>query len=122
MCWNARLKRRKRQTMQPRRTRNNRWPFGWLLLLMLVAGHAGAGNPPPFLVDGAQQSNRITIYSEYLADPGHSLHLEDLLSGRFDDQFRPAVRSRERLEAAAEQIFEMQAVAGIDRKSTRLNS
>ena len=83
--------------MQPRRTRNNRWPFGWLLLLMLVAGHAGAGNPPPFLVDGAQQSNRITIYSEYLADPGHSLHLEDLLSGRFDDQFQPAVRSRERL-------------------------
>ena len=83
--------------MQPRRTRSNHWPTGWLLLLMLVAGHAGASNPPPFLVDDDQRSNRITIYSEYLADPGHSLHLEDLLSGRLDDQFQPAVRSRERL-------------------------
>lgn len=80
-----------------RKSASNGWLAGALLLLGVVATSARADAPPPFVVSADQASDRITIYSEYLADPAHALHLEDLLSGRHDDRFRPAVRSRERL-------------------------
>lgn len=61
----------------------------------VAAAHASA--PPPFLVQAEQHSNHLTIYSEYLTDKDQSLHLEDLVSGRYDDDFSPAARTRERL-------------------------
>lgn len=67
------------------------------LCLLWLSSATFASMPPAFLVTPEQTSNRITIYSEYLADPAEQLRLEDLLSGDYDDQFTPATRTRERL-------------------------
>jgi len=82
--------------MQSKKTRKK--PERLLLWCLLwLCSPALASLPPAFLVTPEQSSNRITIYSEYLADPEQSLQLEDLLSGVHDDGFTPATRTRERL-------------------------
>lgn len=68
-----------------------------LLTFLLLCSQAYASTPPPFLVQESQHSNRITIYSEHLADPNGELQLDDLLSGEFDDAFLPTTHARERL-------------------------
>ncbi len=83
--------------MQSKRTPSKPERHLLLWLLLLCCSPALASLPPAFLVTPEQTSNRITIYSEYLADPDQTLRLEDLLSGRYDDQFTPATATRERL-------------------------
>lgn len=53
--------------------------------------------PPPYIVHPEQESSRITVYAEYLADDPGTLALSDLLSGSHDQLFIPARRSVERL-------------------------
>jgi CheY-like chemotaxis protein len=74
-------------------------PGIWLLIAMLwlLASTAQASAPPPFVISSTPANARVTIYSEYLPDPGGDLGVEDLASGRYDTAFQPASRFVERL-------------------------
>ena len=73
----------------------------WVLCLVLASlaapGPARADTPPPYVIAGPLEPARITIYSEYLADPDGSLTVDALASGAHDRDFRPGARFVERL-------------------------
>ncbi|ASK33038.1 hybrid sensor histidine kinase/response regulator (plasmid) [Alcanivorax sp. N3-2A] len=71
------------------------WPLIVLTTLLASASHASP--PPPFVIGSLPQDARITIYSEYLPDPGGTLSVADIARGRFDGDFQPASRFVERL-------------------------
>ncbi len=75
--------------------------FALLVLFTLASVQAVASTPPPFVIAENQQSNRITIYAEHLPDPDGRINLNDLLSGQYDDDFKPATQARQRLGYAS---------------------
>ncbi|MBM1143699.1 response regulator [Alcanivorax sp. ZXX171] len=70
----------------------------WLgALLLLVAALGRADPPPPYVISSLPERARITIYSEYLPDPGGDLSVARVAAGDHEGTFRPAARFVERL-------------------------
>ncbi|MDF1820476.1 MAG: response regulator [Alcanivoracaceae bacterium] len=67
----------------------------WFVCLLLLAGATRAA-PPAYLVDSSQARDRITVYADFLADPGGQLTLNDIRTTP-DSAFTPASGSRERI-------------------------
>lgn len=67
------------------------------MLLLLFGASAHASAPPPFVISSLPDDARITIYSEYLPDPGGKLTVDQVTSGRYDREFKPASRFMQRL-------------------------
>ena len=70
----------------------------WLgAVLLLLAALAHAGPPPPYVISSLPERARITIYSEYLPDPGGALTVDQVASSDHRADFQPASRFVERL-------------------------
>ncbi|MBL7250354.1 hybrid sensor histidine kinase/response regulator [Alloalcanivorax marinus] len=82
----------------PRRGEPRRAARLWLgavLLLLAALGHAAP--PPPYVISSLPERARITIYSEYLPDPGGTLTVDQVAGGDHEGAFQPAARFVERL-------------------------
>ena len=63
--------------------------------LALLACSLASASPPPFVINAELDHARITVYSEHLRDEHGDIEFNDILSGAYDRQFVPALRSSE---------------------------
>ena len=75
----------------------------WLACLLLFTTAAQAA-PPAYLVDSEQRLDRITVYADFLHDPGGQLTLNDIRTTP-DSAFTPASGSRERIGFTSDIIW-----------------
>ncbi|KAF0809765.1 sensor histidine kinase/response regulator [Alcanivorax sp. S71-1-4] len=80
---------------RPSRQRPDLWLWCLALLCAALATPAQADPPPPFVINGQLESARVTVYSEHLLDDTGEIEFNDILSGAYDRQFVPALRSSE---------------------------
>ena len=76
------------------------WRRCWQLLpalLLSLSGVASAAPPPAYFIETKDDSARITIYAEYLADKAGDITFSDIASGKMDDHFQPAYHGTERV-------------------------